>query len=344
MFGWDDAIGIGASLLGGMMGDDAASDAAQAQAAATDRANERLERQYQQTRSDLTPYRNLGTGAVNALSTYLGFGGGGGGAAVDRNAIRARLLPQFTSGGGASGVPAHLAGLPPEVLAGLGYGQWSGGPGLEQGGIYSQGGPTAGAVDEAALNAAIDAEVASMSAGQGDANDPNFGYLLQNFTGKDLQNEPGYKFGLSEGMKGVDRSLQRGGMMFSGAALKAAQRFGQDYAGTKFNDAFNRDSANKTRIYNFLSGAVGTGQNAAAGTGQAGANMAGQVASNTVGMGNAQGAARIAGGNAMTGGIMGGIDNWQQNKLLERITGGNAGWLGDPSRLSGNGMPSWYGQ
>jgi hypothetical protein len=339
MFGWDDAIGIGSSLLGGMFGDDSAEDASQIQAAATDRANERLERQFNTVRDDLAPYRGTGAAANSLLAQYLGLpSGGGAGAGVSRDAVRNRLLPQFTSSASASGVPAWAAGLAPEVLSGLGYGQWTGTPGIEQGGSFVQG-PGGTTVDEAGLNAAIDRELAATQYTTNPQGE-NFGYLLDRFDGQDLENEPGYRFGLEQGMNALSNRLAAGGSYFSGAALKGGQRFAQDYAGTKFDAAFNRDAANKQRIYGMLSGTAGAGQNAAAQTGSAGTAIAGQVANNITGGGNAQAAARIAGGNSWSNAITGGIDNWQQNQLLNRITGGNTGWGGDESwRYTGNGMP-----
>lgn len=194
-------------------------------------------------------------------------------------------------------------------------------------------------VDDAGLNAAVDAEMAArrMSEGLGAQGQ---GYLLRNFTGDDLENEPGYQFGLAEGNKALDRRFASGGNYFSGAALKGATRYAQDYAGTKFGEGFNRDSANKTRVYNFLTGQQSIGQNAAAQTGNAGMTMASQVGANTTAMGNAQGASQIAQGNAWAGGLNNIAGMYQQNQLMDKITGGNSGWGGGEAwRTTGSGMP-----
>lgn len=55
-----------------------------------------------------------------------------------------------------------------------------------------------------------------------------------------LQMDPGYGFRLSEGMKALDRQAAARGGLMSGAALKAAQRYGQDYASGEFSNAYNR--------------------------------------------------------------------------------------------------------
>lgn len=160
----------------------------------------------------------------------------------------------------------------------------------------------------------------------GDSGDGQYGSLLKQFTGADLENEPGYKFGLEQGQLGIDRKAAAGGNYFSGAALKAAARYGQDYAGTKYDAAYNRDAADKTRAYNFLSGGVTTGQNSAALTGTTGMQAASQVANNTTSLGNAQGAAQIAGANAIGSGINSAINGYQQNKLIQAILNRNTGF------------------
>lgn len=321
-------VGGGLSLLGGMEGADAAEDAANIQAQTTREANKIAERQFDTVRSDLAPFRGLGTGAVNALAQGLGitmptFQA----SAADREAIRQRLLPQFTRGGAPS-APAGLEGLPPQLQAIIAG---------QQGGFTSQGGVqqdfipgaqgSAQTVDEAALNAAIEREMQAMQmASTPQGGGPGFGSLMQDFTGADLENEPGFQFEMDQGMKALNNRLAAGGSFFSGAALKGGQRFAQGLASTRYGDAFNRDAANKARKFNFLTGAVGIGQNAAAQTGNAGQNMVNTVGANTTALGNAQGAARIAGSNALAGGINNAVGAYQQNELLRRITGGNTGF------------------
>ena len=178
------------------------------------------------------------------------------------------------------------------------------------------------------------------------------GSLMARFTGDDLENDPGYQFQLAEGNKALDRRFASGGNYFSGAALKGATRYAQDFAGTKFNEAFNRDAADKAQRYNFLSGGVSSGQNSAAMTGQAGQATAGAIGANTTNLGNALGGAAIAQGNALASGLSGIASDYsqrqmlesfnQRNNLMDRILAGNSGWGGDSSRTTGNGMPYWY--
>jgi hypothetical protein len=55
-----------------------------------------------------------------------------------------------------------------------------------------------------------------------------------------LQNDPGYQFRLQQGNQALDRRLAAMGMSGSGAALKAAQEFGQGLADQTYNDYYNR--------------------------------------------------------------------------------------------------------
>lgn len=123
----------------------------------------------------------------------------------------------------------------------------------------------------------------------------NNGGLTSRFAGN-AASEPGYAFGMREGQRAIDNSASaRGGI--GGAALKAGTRYAQDYAGTKYNDAFNRWNQENTGIYNRLAGISGIGQTATNQVGQAGQNFANAYGDNTVGAANVQSAARMAQGN-----------------------------------------------
>jgi len=133
----------------------------------------------------------------------------------------------------------------------------------------------------------------------GNAESSGYGSLMQPFTGANVASEPGYQFGLQQGRQALDRSLAAGGGTYSGAAIKAAQRYAQDYAGTKYNEAFGRDLAQKNGLYNMLAGVSGTGQTSLAQTGAAGQNTAAQMGGNLIGAGNARASSYVAQGNAI---------------------------------------------
>lgn len=139
---------------------------------------------------------------------------------------------------------------------------------------------------------------------------------MPDFAGANLQNEPGYQFGLAEGMKGLTSSAAARGGLLSGAALKAASQYNNDYASTKYNDAFNRDATNKNR----LASLAGIGQTASNVNASSGQNTANNVAQNQLAVGNARASGYVATGNALTNGLSQGLNWYNQNSLLN---GGN---------------------
>lgn len=164
---------------------------------------------------------------------------------------------------------------------------------------------------------------------------PEFGSLMSKFTGEDLADEPGYQFGMDQGMQALDRGAAARGNYLSGAALKAGQRYAQDYAGTKFNDAYQRDNNNKNRAFNWLAGLTNVGQNSAAQ--QASANQQNATA---------QGNLAIQQGNAMSAGLVGAAnaytgyqDRQFQNNLLSSLNNNQS--YSAPSGGGGWNMGNW---
>jgi hypothetical protein len=121
-----------------------------------------------------------------------------------------------------------------------------------------------------------------------------------------MQMDPGYGFRLSEGLKGLDRQAAARGGLISGSALKAAQRYGQDYASNEFGNAYNR-----------LAQMANTGPRAAGVLSDLGTNFANsatgiynQMGTNT---GNAMLSRGSAYGNAL-GGAMNQAGQWYQSR------------------------------
>jgi hypothetical protein len=73
--------------------------------------------------------------------------------------------------------------------------------------------------------------------------DPNT--LFQEFNKTQMEQDPGYAFRVAEGQKAIERSTAASRGLQSGAALKAAARFGQEMGSQEYNNAFNRFQANK---------------------------------------------------------------------------------------------------
>jgi CRISPR/Cas system-associated protein Cas7 (RAMP superfamily) len=106
---------------------------------------------------------------------------------------------------------------------------------------------------------------------------------LKAFSNEDFVKDPGYEFRMAEGEKGIQRQLSKMGGFNSGAALKALDRYNQDYASNEFTNAYNRDAANKARTFSFLSDTANKGLQAT-GTGvnvnQGATNANSQIQSN----------------------------------------------------------------
>lgn len=161
-----------------------------------------------------------------------------------------------------------------------------------------------------------------------------FGSLNNQFSFKpeDLTQAPGYQFQLQQGQEALDRKAAAGGGFYSGAALKAAQGFGQNLAGTTFdneyNRAFNAFQTNRANTLNPLQALAGQGQTAANNTGAIQQNTGNSLANLYTGLGNAQGAAAISGANSIGGAINNGLAAWQQASLLNKLMPNGGGGSG----------------
>lgn len=232
----------------------------------------------------------------------------------------------------------------------------------------------ASTIDEEGLNAAIakyyEEQDAQNSAAE---SDPAYGSLLRayrngeefdsgpafSFTGKDLASDPGYKFGLDQGTQGIERGQASRGNFLSGAAMKELDRFNQDYAGTKFDNAFNRNlntystnlnrrqnewntnlgayNQNRGALYDMLSGVSRTGQNSAAQVGTSNIASANSIGNAMIGQGNAQAAGTVASTNGLLSGINSAVNSLNTNNpnsaagwntLLANQGGGYSGYTG----------------
>ena len=123
-----------------------------------------------------------------------------------------------------------------------------------------------------------------------------------------ITKDPGYQFGLSEGTKTLNNGAAARGMTYSGAQGKALQRYGQDYAGTKLDQSFNR-----------LSALASGGQPGAGTIASAGANYGNTVGNNITNQGNVNAMPYIVGGNAL-GNTINGLTAY----------GSRNGWWGKP--------------
>ena len=127
-----------------------------------------------------------------------------------------------------------------------------------------------------------------------------YGSMARNFGMSDFEQDPGYAFRMSEGLKALDRTAASRGGMLSGAALKGSQRYGQDLASQEYQNAYNRYQTNRANQLNPLQSLAGQGQTTANTLGTAGQNYA-----------TSAGEAYMGAGNARASGYMGAANAWQ---------------------------------
>jgi hypothetical protein len=141
-----------------------------------------------------------------------------------------------------------------------------------------------------------------------------YGKYAQDFGMSDFQADPGYAFRLSEGQQAIDRSAAARGGMQSGAALKAAARYGQDMGSQEYGNAYNRYQTNRTNQLAPLGSLMSSGQAAAAGA-AANAGTYGANAGNLMMQGGqAQAAGQLGVGNTINNALGTAASSYQNQK------------------------------
>jgi hypothetical protein len=163
-----------------------------------------------------------------------------------------------------------------------------------------------------------------------------FGSLLKKFSDEDFQADPGYQFRMDEGMRGVEGGAAARGGLLSGAALKAIQKYGQNFASNEYGNAYNRFNADQTNKFNRLTGMIQSGQGSAQQIGNAAQNFGQQAGNNLIQGGNAQASGIMGTTHALVGGINQGINAYQQNQLMNLIRQPAASGWGGGGWGSGN--------
>jgi len=150
----------------------------------------------------------------------------------------------------------------------------------------------------------------------GDTSAVNFGKYSRDFGASDFEQDPGYAFRQSEGMKALERSAAARGSLLSGSTLKGIQRFGQDLASQEYGNAFNRYQVNRSNQLNPLQSLMGSGQSAANVTTSAAGQMGQNVANSQLAAGQARASGYIGFGNAINQGL-GSIAGYYANQPLQ---------------------------
>lgn len=357
------AVGIGsavAGIAGSVINSNAASDAASTQAAAANRAADLAMQQYQQTRTDLAPYRNFGQGQLGLLSGIFGTQSPGTAPSTQTTTTPIpsnQLNPLGPVGGG--GLPQGFSVVPAQ----------DGSPGFQlldqSGNIIKQ------AATQAELTAGMPGQQGSTTTTTnipgtpGGYSAPGQNILTANgLPGLTFQPEggtifkptmaqllatPGYQFINNQGQMGVANSNAAAGRGISGAALKGAAQYAEGLAGTTLGQQqaiFQSNLANQTGLFqqnlgnvlNPLMWGANLGQTAATQTGQQGISAVQNANQAAIGGANALAAGQVGSANAISGGL-GNLGQAPLNyslysQLLNSGKGGNGGYQSGQSYSS----------
>lgn len=284
-------IGAGASIAGGVMANKGAKAQADSVTNASNASIAEQRRQYDLNRQDLAPWMSSGSAANQKLAYLLGVG------------------PQYSFGESPSGTASQTSTQNPQPLSGYNSGTSDRMfPGPQTSANYNPYNSTASQGPNYKPNSnPVGAPAASSTSPNFDPQG-GYGSLLSDFTPGDLQNEPGYQFELGQGAQALQRSAAAKGQLFSGGTLKALTQYNNDFAGTKYNEAFNRFNTNKLNRYNMLSGLSSGGQQVSTNLANLGQQSANNISNNIMSTGEQVGNAR-ASGYAATGAAINGVAN-----------------------------------
>jgi hypothetical protein len=300
------AIAGGGALLGGLFGSSSASKASKAQAASADRAAQLQKEMFDRQIELQEPYRQAGLTAQQRYMQLMGLPSGPAPTIRSEGELRNALAAQYMRPGTEGRYETSYAGM-----------------GGDAGGqtVFIPGTP--GVADEAGLSAAIQAAMAqdkaAQEAYQAQQQSPDFGKYARDFGMQDFQQDPGYAFRMSEGLKALDRQAAARGGLISGAALKGAQRYGQEAASQEFTNAFNRYQTNRANQLQPLESLMGTSQTAANTLGQSAGQYAQNVGNAYMGAGAARASGYMGGANALTGALNQGLNMYQDQQFLNNM-------------------------
>jgi hypothetical protein len=153
-----------------------------------------------------------------------------------------------------------------------------------------------------------------------------------------FQADPGYAFRLSEGMKALDRTAAARGGLLSGAALKGASRYGQDYASNEYTNAFNRYQVERAAQLAPLQSLAGVGQTAAGTLTNAAGQMGQNYATGYGNIGQARASGYVGGSNALNSALGTGLNYYQNQQYINRMptSGGGFGSYSGTPGVSGD--------
>jgi hypothetical protein len=223
---------VGSAVVGGVLSADAAGDAADAQGEGTAAATAEQRRQFDTTRRDYAPFRQVGRGALAQLASAYGIPG---------FEFEDRSQDNFDAN-------AYLAANP-DVAQAVNRGETS---------AWQH------------YNDCGSREGRKFTSIRGP--ETYKGGESHDVSGDEVLKDPGYAFGMQQGQQAIDRKIAAGGGRISGSAIKAAARFGTDYGSTKYGEAYQRRQDRLNRLAAIAGiGQTATAGSAAAGMNSANA-------------------------------------------------------------------------
>jgi len=178
--------------------------------------------------------------------------------------------------------------------------------------------------------------------------------LTRAYTPEDFNQgiDPGYQFRLAQGQKAAENQYNRGGGLVSGNTMQGMQDYIQGSASQEFGNAFGRNTATQTNIFNRLKGIADMGQSATGTTAQAATSAGQTIGSAQIGAANAD-AAGITGQAKAYGNTLQGMANYgtlpmymggpggQQSPYSAFYVGGGGGGAAMP--ITGAARPDYMG-
>lgn len=329
--GWAAAAAAVGTIGAGMIGADAAKDAARTQAGGAAYAADVQRDMFDISRGQQMPFMQSGYGANAELSRLMG------------------IAPQ-TALGNVAGTEertkwddenGRLIGdtyLPSDVeLKDVGKGWYEVHHGGQRVGTLRPGGKNGRFINDTNWQMPTPAQLAGTgetpAQGTGGSALPNegstglpTGFLTQLFGPEQFKAgmDPGYQWRMQQGSQGVMNTASAGSGSLSGPALKALMDYNQAGASQEYGSAFNRFQTQQGNIFQRLTSMAGMGQNAAAGVGNQAVATGANIGANIVGGANASAAGQIGVANAVGGSLsdLGSIASWYAMNRQQAQPGG----------------------
>lgn len=307
---------IGGSIVSGILSNNAADTAAGATRDAANTSTAEQKRQFDLTRTDTAPYRDVGQASLYRLSDMFGLTPQGGYASQRQPAPLTpadtsemdRIRAQLAAGAGGSGMvsgsetPVDIPGMDPQTRAGLEArlaelqarqgGTLNGGPGT-----YQAGGP--GSFNERTGTFGPSGTLTPGAPGTPSAPGQSVADMV-------LASSPGYQFRLGEGMKALDRNQSK--YRFTPRAAKEMERYSQGFASNEFGNFLE----SQFRL-------AGMGGNAVNTSASAGANAANGISNAAMYGGAGAANAAIAGAAGTNNAIQSGIGNYTTLQMYNNM-------------------------